>query len=202
MKIFCVGKNYAAHAKEMNSEVPTSPLIFMKPPTALLPFGKPFYYPDFSNNIHYELELVIKINRQGKSIKKDQALSFIDEISLGIDFTARDIQDECKKNGHPWEVAKSFDYSASIGQFISSEEVELGGLQFKLLKNGETVQQADTSDMIYNIPTIIEYISHRFTLQRGDLIYTGTPSGVGPIKKGDVLEGFLSEQKLLDCEIR
>ncbi len=202
MKIFCVGKNYAAHAKEMNSAVPTSPLIFMKPSTALLPHAKPFFYPDFSNNIHYELELVVKINRHGKSIKKSNALSFIDEISLGIDFTARDIQQECKKKGYPWEIAKSFDYSASIGAFISIDSIDLQNLNFSLLKNQSEVQRANTSDMIFDVATIIEYVSHRFTLQKGDLIYTGTPEGVGPVQKGDHLEGFLSGNKLLDCPIK
>ena len=202
MKIFCVGKNYAAHAKEMGGDVPSSPLIFMKPSTALLPYAKPFYYPDFSKNIHYELELVVKICEQGKSVSKQKALSHVGEISLGIDFTARDIQQECKANGHPWEIAKSFDYSASIGQWRAIDVESLADLRFELQKNGEVVQEAHTADMVYDIPTIIEYVSHRFTLQKGDLIYTGTPAGVGPVEKGDLLEGYLMGERILINEIK
>lgn len=202
MKIFCVGRNYEAHAKEMQSDVPSSPMIFMKPSTALLAYGHAFYYPDFSDNIHYELELVIKIKEQGKSIPKNRALDHVGELSLGIDFTARDIQEQCKKNGHPWEIAKSFDFSAAIGLWQEIDLNRLNDLSFQLLKNGVQVQNAHTSDLIFDIPTLIEYISHRFTLQRGDLIYTGTPEGVGPVEPGDLLEGILMDKKILITEIK
>lgn len=202
MKIFCIGKNYAAHAKEMQSEVPTSPMIFMKPATALLPYGHAFYYPDFSQNIHFELELVLKIKEQGKSISRSRALDHVGEVSLGIDFTARDIQEKCKKEGHPWEIAKSFDYSAAIGLWQDIDVSTLGSLNFQLLKNGLQAQNGHTSDLIYDIPTIIEYISHRFTIQKGDLIYTGTPEGVGPVERGDLLEGVLMGKKVLITEIK
>ena len=202
MKIFCVGKNYEAHAKEMDSEVPSSPMIFMKPSTALLPYGRPFFYPDFSNSIHYELELVVKIKEQGKSIAKSDALKYVGEVSLGIDFTARDLQNECKKQGAPWEIAKSFDYSAAIGKWKTIDLSKLRELNFQLHKNGAVVQDGHTSQMIYDVPTIIHYISHRFTLQKGDLIYTGTPEGVGPVNRGDLLEGYFVGEKILFTEIK
>lgn len=202
MKIFCIGKNYADHAKEMNSEVPTKPMVFMKPSTALLPDNKPFYHPDFSSNIHYEVEVVLKIKKNGRAIEHKMAMDYFDEIGLGIDFTARDIQAECKQKGHPWEVAKAFDNSAAMGKFTSIEGKDLSALEFHLTKNGETVQKGNTKDLIYDFPTIISYISNIFTIKINDLIMTGTPAGVGPVAIGDVLEGYLDGEKMFSCEVK
>lgn len=202
MKIFCIGKNYADHAKEMNSEVPKKPLVFMKPSTALLLDDKPFYHPEFSENIHYEVEIVLKINKHGRHIEPKYASSYFDEIGLGIDFTARDIQAECKKKGHPWEVAKAFDNSAVIGQFLPKEELDLQSIKFRLLKNGTEVQTGNTADLIFDFQRIISYVSTIFTLQNGDFIMTGTPAGVGSVKIGDILEGFIGERKMFECEVK
>ena len=202
MKIFCIGKNYAEHAKEMNSEVPTKPLVFMKPSTALLPDNKPFYYPEFSSNIHYEIEVVLKIKKHGRHIDPKYALDYFDEVGLGIDFTARDVQAECKKKGHPWEVAKAFDNSAVMGRFVSKEGLNLDALEFHLTKNGEIVQQGNTKDLIYNFSTIISYISTIFTVKINDLIMTGTPAGVGPVAIGDQLAGYLGGEKMFECEVK
>jgi len=202
MKIFCIGRNYADHAKEMNSAPPSQPLVFMKPSTALLPYGQSFYLPDFSDNIHYELEVVVKIKEQGKRISKSKVWDHLGDISLGIDFTARDLQAKCKAAGHPWEIAKSFDYSAAIGKWVSIEKEHFRDIQFVLEKNGEQVQSGLTKYMIFGIEELIVYISHRFTLQKGDLIYTGTPAGVGQLFSGDVLEGYLNQESLLFCDIK
>jgi len=202
MKIFCIGKNYAEHAKEMNSKVPDKPLVFMKPSTALLLNDKPFYHPEFSQNIHHEVEIVLKINKHGRHIEPNYALSYFDEIGLGIDFTARDIQAECKKNGHPWEVAKAFDNSAVIGKFLSVDELDLKGITFHLLKNGEVVQTGNTADLMFDFQKIISYVSTIFTLQNGDFIMTGTPAGVGSVKIGDKLEGFIQDRKIFECEVK
>jgi 2-keto-4-pentenoate hydratase/2-oxohepta-3-ene-1,7-dioic acid hydratase in catechol pathway len=202
MKIFCIGRNYADHAKEMNSAPPSQPLVFMKPSTALLPYGQSFYLPDFSDNVHYELEVVVKIKEQGKRISKSKVWHHIGDISLGIDFTARDLQAKCKAAGHPWEIAKSFDYSAAIGKWVSISEEHFRDIQFELKKNGERVQLGLTKDMIFGIEELVEYISERFTLQKGDLIYTGTPAGVGQLHAGDVLEGYLNQEPLLFCDIK
>ncbi len=202
MKIFCVGKNYAKHAKEMNSEVPTSPLIFMKPKTALLPNGLTFYYPEFSNEVHYEGEIVVRISKSAKSLEPKRVKDFIDGVSVGIDFTARDIQAKCKEKGHPWELAKSFDFSAAIGDFIDMDLDEISKSSIKVLKNGSEVQMGSALDMIFDIPTVVSFISHRFTLHKGDLIYTGTPEGVGPITRGDVYELYLNENRLLVTDIK
>jgi len=202
MKIFCIGKNYADHAAEMNSAVPDSPLIFMKPKTALLPSGLSFYYPEFSQNIHYEGEIVIRISKSAKSLAPERVKDFIDAVTVGIDFTARDIQAECKKKGHPWELAKSFDNSAAIGDFVEMSLEEVSEAKVMLKKNGEIMQQGSATDMIFDVPTVISYISHRFTLHRGDLIYTGTPKGVGPVVKGDVLEVYLNDKRLLVTDIK
>lgn len=201
MKIFCIGRNYVAHAKELNNDVPSSPMVFMKPSTALLQDNKPFYYPSFSNDIHYEVELVLKIKKHGKHIEKQFAHLYYDQIGLGIDFTARDIQSELKKKGHPWEIAKSFDSSAVISTFQSIEELPKE-IPFTLQKNGELVQDGNSNRMIFDFDTIISYISKRFTLQIGDLIYTGTPAGVGPIQIGDRLEGFIAEKSVFHVEIK
>ncbi len=202
MKIFCVGRNYAKHAKELNNEVPSTPLIFMKPKTALLPNGLTFYYPEFSNDVHYEGEIVVRISKSIKSLTPSRVKDFIDGVSVGIDFTARDIQAKCKEKGHPWELAKSFDFSAAIGDFINLDLEEISQSEIKVLKNGEQVQHGSAQDMIFDIPTLVSFISHRFTLHRGDLIYTGTPAGVGPITKGDVFEIYLNDKRLLVTDIK
>lgn len=202
MKIFCIGRNYADHAKEMNSQVPEKPMVFMKPSTSLLLDNKPFYYPEFSQDIHYEVEIVLKINKHGRHIEPKYALSYIDEIGLGIDFTARDIQAECKKKGHPWEIAKAFDNSAVIGKFLPKEELELSEIKFHLLKNGVEVQTGNTADLMFDFQKIISYVSTIFTLQNGDFIMTGTPAGVGSVKIGDILEGFIGERKMFECEVK
>lgn len=201
MKIICVGRNYADHAKELSNAVPTKPILFMKPSTALLSDGRPFYHPDFSENIHHEIELVVKIKKNGKNINPKFAKDYYDEIGLGIDFTARDLQDQLKEKGQPWEIAKSFDNSAVLGGFVKVDSLP-DDIRFKLLKNGDTVQQGSSTDMIFDIDFLITYISKFFTLQVGDLIYTGTPAGVGKVVIGDKLEGYMGEEKLLGCEVK
>ena len=205
MKVICVGRNYAAHAAELNNPVPTTPLLFMKPATAVLKDGKPFFFPEFSKDIHYEVELVVKICKSGKHIESKFAHKYYQEVSLGIAFTARDVQEACKAAGHPWEIAKAFDNSAVIGQFLPIQEVpkdEKGDIAFSLQKNGTTVQIGSTADMITKIDELIAFASQYFTLQVGDLIYTGTPKGVGPIAIGDKLVGFIGDKTLLECEIK
>jgi len=202
MKIICIGRNYRDHAKELNNPVPSEPLIFMKPSTALLLEDKPFYHPEFSENIHYELELVIKVLKNGRHVQPKFARDYYEQIALGIDFTARDIQKRCKEKGHPWEKAKGFDHSACLSNFIAFPEHEEKGIDFKLLKNGEEVQVGNSRDMIFDFDYLIQDISKYFKLQIGDLIYTGTPAGVGPVKIGDLLEGYLNGKKLLHCEIK
>ena len=202
MKIFCIGKNYAAHAMEMNSEVPDKPMVFMKPSTAILNNNKPFYHPEFTSNVHYEVEVILKISKNGKHINPKFALDYFEEIGLGIDFTARDVQSECKKKGHPWEIAKAFDHSAVIGKFVSAKDLDLDNLEFSLTKNGEVVQKGNTKDLIYNFKTIVSYISTIFTLKITDLIMTGTPEGVGPVEIGDHLVGYLGEMKMFECEVK
>lgn len=202
MKILCVGRNYADHAKELNNDIPSKPLIFMKPATAILKDDKPFYIPEFSNDVHYELELVVKIAKNGKYISKRFAQDYYDEISVGIDITARDLQAELKANGHPWEIAKAFDNSALLGKFISKATFDLSQLNFSLKKNNELVQQGNSKDMLFEIDDIIVYVSQFFRLQMGDLIYTGTPAGVGKMSIGDTFEGFIEEKKLFRTEIK
>ncbi len=202
MKIFCIGRNYAEHAKELNNAVPTKPLVFMKPPTALLLDGKPLFYPEFTKNLHHELEIVLKISKNGKAIQPEFANRYYDKIALGIDFTARDVQDELKAKGQPWELAKAFDNSAVLSDFRPLSNFDASDIKFQLTKNGEAVQVGTTADLIFSFDTLVSYISQFFTLQQGDLIYTGTPAGVGAVKVGDVLEGFLEGEKLLVCEIK
>jgi acylpyruvate hydrolase len=203
MKIICIGRNYIDHATELNNPIPKSPLIFMKPATALLTGSKPFYHPDFSNNIHHEIELVLKIKKNGKQVNQKFAGDYYDEIGLGIDFTARDLQDQLKDKGHPWEIAKAFDNSAVIGDFINKNDLQdQHDIVFSLTKNGNEVQVGNSKDLIFNFDFLISYVSKFFTLQSGDLIYTGTPAGVSAVKIGDKLEGFLGQKKLLDCEIK
>tara|TARA_B110000483_G_scaffold203879_1_gene246441 strand:+ start:92 stop:697 length:606 start_codon:yes stop_codon:yes gene_type:complete len=201
VKIICIGRNYSDHVKEMGNSISKSPIFFLKPDSALLPKRNPFYIPNFSNEIHYEVELVYKIKKVGKSIDQSFSKNYYAEISLGIDFTARDLQKECKKNGHPWEIAKSFDQSALVGEeFIDLNSVN--ELNFSLLKNGEIVQESNANKMIFNIDQIISYISNYMTLKTGDLIFTGTPSGVGPIKIGDNLEGFINDKSMFKVNIK
>jgi acylpyruvate hydrolase len=203
MKIICIGRNYAEHAKELNNAVPTEPVIFLKPDTAFSRNNQPFYYPDFSSDIHYEVELVVKISHPGKNIEEKFAHKYYNEISLGVDFTARDLQQKFKEKGLPWEKAKAFDGSAAVGNFVSKNSVEnIHSVDFSLNINEKTVQQGNTKDMIFSIDAIIAYVSKYFTLKTGDLIFTGTPAGVGPIKKDDVLEAFLQEDKLLKLKVK
>ena len=202
MKIFCIGRNYLEHAKELNNAVPTKPLIFMKPPTALLLENKPFYYPDFTKNLHHEIEVVLKISKNGKAIQPEFAHRYYDKIGLGIDFTARDVQDELKAKGQPWEIAKGFDSSAVLSDFVDLKDFDKTNISFQLYKNGEIVQKGTTKDLIFSFDTVVSYISQFFTLQQGDLIYTGTPEGVGAVKIGDKLEGFLEGKPMFICEIK
>ncbi|TDQ18852.1 fumarylacetoacetase-like protein [Algoriphagus boseongensis] len=203
MKIICIGRNYAAHIEELKNEKPGKPVVFLKPDTALLKAGAPFFYPDFSENIHHEVELVLKISKEGKYIQPQFAHRYFEEIGLGIDFTARDLQDQCKAKGLPWEIAKSFNGSAPIGEFKSvSDFKDLKDIDFHLKINGEVKQQGNTSLMLFDFATIISYVSQFFTLKKGDLIYTGTPAGVGPVKVGDHLVGFIGTEKMLDFEVK
>jgi len=203
MKIICIGRNYAEHAKEMNAELPNVPMFFMKADVSILRPGTPFFYPNFSKDIHYECELVVKIDRVGKNISEKFAHKYYSEIGLGIDFTARDLQQKCKEKGHPWEISKSFEGSAPISkEFISKETLNLGELAFSLKKNGKIVQLGNTTDMIFKIDELIAYISQFMTLKKGDLIYTGTPSGVGSIKIGDELTGYIEEKEMFSVKIK
>lgn len=200
MKIICIGRNYAEHAKELKNEVPDKPVLFLKPQTALLKDNKPFYHPEWSSDIHYEAELVLKISKQGKYIEEKFAHKYYNEITVGIDFTARDLQSQQKAKGLPWEVAKAFDNSAAVGTFAPLTDKR--PVLFSLSLNGTQVQNGTTDDMLFSFDKIIAYASQFFTLQLGDLIYTGTPAGVGPVKIGDRLEGFLEGNKVLDFEIK
>ena len=204
MKIICVAKNYAEHAAEFDAVVPKEPIFFLKPDSALLLRNQPFFYPDFSSNIHYELELVVRITRLGKNIQTKFAHKYYDQVALGIDFTARDLQMEAKKNGNPWALAKGFDSSAALSEMVdlSSLEKPINDLNFKLLKNGECVQSANTSQMLFSVDELIAYVSQYMTLKIGDYLYTGTPAGVGPVQIGDCLEGFLEGKPLIKCNIR
>jgi 2-keto-4-pentenoate hydratase/2-oxohepta-3-ene-1,7-dioic acid hydratase in catechol pathway len=203
MKIICIGQNYLKHIKELNHQVPDEPVFFMKPDSALLLSGKDFYKPDWSEDLHYEIELVLKINRLGKSIEERFANKYYDEIGLGIDFTARDVQRKLSAKGLPWEKAKAFDSSAVLGDFIPKGELEdPGQINFSLQKNKQIVQQGNSSDMLFSFDKIISHVSQFVTLKIGDLIYTGTPVGVGPVQIGDYLEGYIGEKKVLDCHVK
>ena len=203
MKIICIGRNYSAHAKELNNPVPKEPVVFLKPDTALLPKSMPFFYPSFSKDIHYEAELVVKIDRVGKNISQKFAHKYYSELSVGIDFTARDLQQECKEKGLPWERAKAFDGSAPVGRFIGKDKFQtLSDLNFSLKINGELKQQGNTGNMLFSIDAIIAYVSQFFTLKIGDLIFTGTPEGVGPIAINNSFEAFLEGEKVLDLKIK
>ncbi len=207
MKIICIGRNYAEHAKELNNPIPENPVVFMKPPSAMLVNGKPFYYPDFTKDLHYECEVVLKICKNGRHIQPEFAAEYYDQVGLGIDFTARDVQDQLKKKGHPWEIAKGFDGSAVMGSFLPLSDLpDRAAIEFQLKKNGDVVQHGNTRDMLNSFEAIIVYVSKYFKLQVGDYIFTGTPAGVGPVQIGDKLEGFLAVKEgmkqLLWCEIK
>ena len=203
MKIICIGRNYAEHAKEMKSQLPSEPIFFLKPDTSYLKPGNPFFIPSFSNNIHYECEIVVKICKVGKNISEKFATKYYNEIGLGLDFTARDLQEKCKANGTPWEIAKSFEGSSPISKrFIDKSSLDLNNLSFSLLQNNKTVQQGNTKDMIFNIDKIISYVSKFMTLKTGDLIYTGTPAGVGKVNIGDNLVGYIGEKQMFEVRIK
>lgn len=203
MKIIAIGRNYAEHAKELNNPVPGVPVIFMKPETALLKDNKPFYHPDFSEDIHHEIEIVLKISKEGKHISEQFAQNYFEEIGLGVDFTARDIQSKHKEKGLPWELAKAFDGSAPVSAFVPKKQfADLKNISFRLDVNGETRQQGNTSFMLFSFEYIISFVSKYITLKKGDLIYTGTPQGVGKVNIGDRLEGYLENQKMLDFVVK
>ncbi len=203
MKIICIGRNYLDHAKELGNKIPTSPLFFLKPDTAIQPKGHPFFIPDFSNNIHFEVELVVKISKNGKNIDEKFAHKYYDEIGIGIDFTARDIQEDCKKKGLPWEKAKGFDGSAQISnEFINKKSLKLEDINFSLNLNNSLMQKGNSKNMIFSFDQIISYISKYYTLRAGDLIYTGTPSGVGKVEIGDSLSCFINGREMLNVNIK
>jgi acylpyruvate hydrolase len=203
MKIICIGRNYSEHAKELNNPVPEKPVFFMKPDTALLPPHNPFFYPAFSNDIHYEVELVLKVNKTGRSISEKFAHKYFDEIGVGIDFTARDLQNDCKKKGLPWEIAKAFDFSAPIGKFLPKKSFEdLNNIEFGLKINDEWRQKGNSKDMIFSFDKIISYVSQFVTIRKGDYIFTGTPEGVGPTKVDDHFELFIGDEKLLSFNVK
>ncbi len=203
MKIICIGRNYADHAKELNNPVPASPVFFMKPDSSLLINNNPFFYPQFSKEIHYETEIVLKICRLGKSIQPQFANRYYEEIGVGIDFTARDLQSICKKEGHPWEIAKAFDQSAVLGSFLPKASLpDLSAVNFQLELNDITVQKGNTRDLLFSFDELITYVSTYMTLKTGDLIYTGTPAGVGPVKIGDHLVASVEGMVLLDFWVK
>lgn len=204
MKIICIGRNYIDHAKELNNPVPSEPVFFLKPDTALLRNNAPFFYPAFSKDVHYEVELVIKISKVGRSIGEKFASRYYSEVGLGIDFTARDLQQRCKERGLPWEMAKAFDFSAPLSStFLPINNFEsVSSIPFSLLKNGEVVQQGNSSEMIFSVDRIISYVSQFFTLKIGDLIYTGTPAGVGPVQINDRLQGYIGDTLMFDFEVK
>jgi len=203
MKIIAIGRNYAEHAKELNNPVPSVPVIFMKPDTALLKDNKPFYHPEFSQDVHHEIEIVLKVCKEGKHIAEKFAANYYDEIALGVDFTARDIQSKHKEKGLPWELAKAFDNSAPVSNFLPKAQfANLYELNFKLDVNGETSQQGNTKDLLFSFERIIAFVSQYITLKKGDLIFTGTPQGVGKVNIGDKLQGYLEGEKMLDFEVK
>ncbi|MCK9400326.1 MAG: fumarylacetoacetate hydrolase family protein [Bacteroidales bacterium] len=204
MKIICIGRNYVEHARELSNPLPDNPVFFLKPDTALVIRNRPFYYPDFSKDIHYETELVLKICKVGKSIPEKYAQDYYDQIGLGFDFTARDLQQKCKEKGLPWEIAKGFDYSAPISpEFVLKENMpDLKNISFHLELNGKRVQEGHSDEMIFSFEKIIAYVSQFMTLRTGDLIFTGTPAGVGPVEIGDKLEAYLEGNLMLTCNIK
>jgi len=202
MKIICIGRNYAKHIDELANERPDNPVVFLKPDSAILPNKNPFFIPTFSNDVHYEVEVLIKINRVGKHIASRFAHKYYDEIGLGIDFTARDVQQQCKEKGLPWEKAKAFDGSAVIGNFYNKKDFNLENLSFQLLKNNEIVQDGNTQSMLWKIDELINYVSQYFTLKKGDIIFTGTPAGVGKVAENDVLLGKIEGLKAFEIRVK
>ena len=203
MKVICIGRNYVDHAKEMNAPLPASPVFFMKPDTSIVTRNRPFFYPGFSKEVHYECELVIRICKVGKNINSKFASSYYNEIGIGLDFTARDLQEDCKKKGLPWLIAKGFDNAAPIGKFVDKSRFSnLGDINFHLDLNGKSVQKGNSADMIFSFDQLISYVSGFITLKMGDLIFTGTPAGVGPVQIGDLLEAYIGEEKLLKCSVK
>lgn len=203
MKIFAIGQNYAEHNKELNSPTPTQPVVFMKPDSALLKNNKPFFIPDFTQELHYETELIIKFNRLGKNIDAKFSNRYFAEIGLGVDFTARDLQRKLKTEGKPWEISKAFDNSAVIGNFLPITDFEnIQNIEFRLDLNGKTVQQGNSADMIFTVNILIEYISRFFTIKIGDILFTGTPVGVGKVAIGDRLEGYIRDKKMFDFFVK
>lgn len=203
MKIICIGRNYQDHISELSNQRPKDPVVFIKPDSAVLPKEQDFYIPDFSSDIHYEIEVLVKIKKVGKHISPEFAHLYFDEVGLGIDFTARDLQEELKLKGLPWEKCKGFDGSAVIGEWRDSKDLpQLNSIDFSLEKNGETVQQANTKEMLWSIEQLVSYVSTFFTLKKGDIIFTGTPAGVGAISAGDYLEGFLEGQSMFKIGVK
>lgn len=203
MKIICVGRNYSEHIKELDNQRPEEPVLFMKPDSAVILKNNPFIIPTFSSDIHYEVEVLVKINKIGKHISREFASDYYEEVGLGIDFTARDLQSKLKEKGLPWERAKGFDGSAMVGQFVNKQTLgDLENLEFSLQKNEEIVQKGNTADMLWKIDELIEYISKYFTLKIGDIIFTGTPSGVGPVSHGDQLVGFVNNQEFFSLKVK
>lgn len=202
MKIICVGRNYGLHAQELGNDIPDSPVIFLKPETALLKPNETFYLPSFSNDIHHEIELVVKIDKIGKSIAPPFAKKYYSQVTVGIDFTARDLQTELKSNGLPWELAKAFDHSAVVGRFVPLKQLEVQNLDFELHKNEIVVQKGNSKDMLFSVDEIISYVSKFFTLKTGDLIFTGTPAGVSRVNISDRLIGFLNNEQMFDIQVK
>ena len=202
MKIICIGRNYAKHIEELANERPENPVVFLKPDSSILPKKNPFFIPPFSNDVHYEVEVLVKINKVGKHIATRFAHKYYDEIGLGIDFTARDIQQKCKEKGLPWEKAKAFDGSAVIGDFYNKSNFDLENLTFKLFKNDIIVQDVNTKSMLWKIDELISYVSQYFTLKKGDIIFTGTPAGVGKVSENDVLIGEINNCKAFEIKVK
>lgn len=203
MKIIAIGRNYVEHIEELKNERPTDPVVFLKPDTALLKDNAPFYYPDFSQDVHHEVEILLKVSKEGKYIEEKFAHKYYDEIGVGIDFTARDLQQKCKEKGLPWEIAKAFNGSAPVSEFVPKTKFSnIKDINFHLQINGETRQQGNTGLILFSFDYIISYVSKFFTLKKGDIIFTGTPKGVGPVKIGDKLEAFIENEKMLEFDIK
>lgn len=202
MKIICIGRNYAKHIEELANEKPEHPVVFLKPDSAILPKKMPFFIPPFSNDVHYEVEVLVKITKVGKHISPKFAHKYYDEIGLGIDFTARDVQSKCKEKGLPWEKAKAFDGSAVIGNFYPKTNFDLENISFQLLKNGKIVQDGQTNSMLWQIDELISYVSQYFMLKKGDIIFTGTPAGVGKVSENDILTGVIEDNKAFEIKIK
>ncbi|TCI92663.1 fumarylacetoacetate hydrolase family protein [Tenacibaculum sp. M341] len=202
MKIICIGRNYAKHIEELANEKPEHPVVFLKPDSAILPKKMPFFIPTFSDNVHYEVEVLVKINKVGKHIATKFAHKYYDTVGLGIDLTARDVQAKCKEKGLPWEKAKAFDGSAVVGEFYPKEEFDMENISFQLKKNGEVVQDGNTKTMLWKIDELVSYVSQYFTLKKGDIIFTGTPAGVGKVQENDVLTGIIQGKQAFEIKIK